>query len=245
MSTNVIQDFIQKNIAKFVYVCYNSNSPKYLLIYKEELMQNQIIYRKYQSKDANNLAQIIVDTWGFDEGIANKHASSHIGYAYLYMCMLEADFAQIAELDGHAVGVILGRTNRKRVRPWIALKFLYHIVFLLVSGTFKKIKPLFQGYSENSDFLDKMAGVTDGKFGAELALFIVSKQVRGHGVGSRLFEQLNRFFIENNIDHYYLHTDSTCNYLFYERHGLTRLAEIQTKISYAGIDNIKMFVYGK
>ena len=208
-------------------------------------MDRQVKYRQFQSKDAKDLIEIISDTWAFDKGIANPKQAAHIGYAYLYFCMLQADFTQVAETDGHAVGIIMGRTCGKSVRPWIALKCLYHAAAMQLGGTYKKIGLQFGSYDKNSDELDRMSGVTKGKFGAEVALFIVSKKIRGCGVGSELFERLNEFFYNKGIQHYYLHTDSACSYEFYERKGLMRQAEIQTDICYAGVDNIKMFVYGK
>lgn len=208
-------------------------------------MNYQVKYRPFQNRDAKDLIEIISDTWAFDEGVSNPKQAAHIGYAYLYFCMLQADFTQVAEVDGHAVGIIMGRTCGKRLRPWIALKCLYHGAALVFGGTYQKINSQFGSYEEKSDELDKMSGVTDGKFGAEVALFIVSKKVRGSGVGSVLYERLNGFFQEKGIQHFYLHTDNACSYEFYERKGLIRQAEVQTDISYAGIDNIKMFVYGK
>lgn len=208
-------------------------------------MNYQVKYRPFQNRDAKDLIGIISDTWAFDEGVSNPKQAAHIGYAYLYFCMLQADFTQVAEVDGHAVGIIMGRTCGKRLRPWIALKCLYHGAALLFGGTYQKISSQFGSYEEKSDELDKISGVTTEAYDAEVALFIVSKKARGYGLGSALFERLNDFFTKKGVKHYYLHTDTACSYEFYERKGLIRRAECQTDISYAGVDNIKMFVYGK
>lgn len=208
-------------------------------------MQSRVAYRPYQSRDAEELAKIILDTWAFDEGICSLKQSLHIGYAYLYLCMAQADFTQVAEVDGRAVGIILGRSVGKRLYPGIVLRGMYHSAAMVLNGSYRKIGALFEGYTENSGRLDEMSGVTEGRFGAEVALFIVSGKVRGCGIGSALFERLNDFFAEKGIGHYYLHTDSACSYRFYESHGLKRLAEVQTEISYAGVEHIQMFVYGR
>lgn len=208
-------------------------------------MQDSVIFRAYHNKDAKELAHIINDTWKFDEGVDNEKQAEHIGYAYLYLCMLQADFAQVAEINGHAVGVILGRTEGKRLHPWIALKEIYHSVPLLMTKAFRNMKPMFEEYDKSNELLDRMTGVAEKKFDAELALFIVSKKARGRGVGLGLFQRLNQFFSEQGVEHYYLHTDTACSYAFYEKHGLQRLGEVQTEISYAGVDHVKMFVYGK
>ena len=208
-------------------------------------MDRHVKYRPFESRDARDLAGVISDTWKFDSGAAGLRWSAHINYAYLYVCMLEADYTQVAEIDGHAVGIIIGRICGKGFRPLIALKLLYHSAVLLISGIYRKVGHLFNGYAEKSDILDEMSGVTKGDFDAEAALFIVSKEFRGYGVGSFLFGSLERFFCEKGVRHYYLHTDTACNYAFYEHKGLKRRAEIHTEISYAGVDDITMFVYGK
>ena len=208
-------------------------------------MGKKIIYRPYQSKDAASLAHIILDTWSFDGGICDSELSVHIGYEYLYFCMLHADYTQIVEIDGQVEGIIIGRTEGKRIDLQSGFKCIYHGLILMLSGVNKKISPLFDRYAANSKLLEELSGVAEGKFGAEVALFIVSKQARGYGLGSALFERLNSFFSAKGIEHYYLHTDSACSYEFYERKGLRRLAAIQTELSYAGVDNIGMFVYGK
>lgn len=158
--------------------------------------------------------------------------------------MMEANFTQVAEVDGRAVGVILGRTRGRRLRPWVALRCLYHGAAMALSGTYQRLGTQLSGYDRYSDVLDRMSGVLDGAFDAEVALFIVDKRARGCGVGAVLFERLNAFFREKGVRRYYLHTDSACSYGFYERKGLRRLAEVQTDISYAGVENIEMFVYG-
>ena len=208
-------------------------------------MSFQVNYRPFRNEDAKDLVKIILDTWTFDDGVMNAKQSDHIGFAYLYGCMLQADFTQVAEIEGRAVGIIMGRTCGKRLRPWIGTKLLYHSAMVMLGCFRQKNDQSFEGYGEKSDMLDEMSGVTSGAFDAEVALFIVSKEVRGSGVGSELFRRLNEFFEERGIQHYYLHTDTACNYEFYERKGLKRQAELQTEISYAGADNIKMFVYGK
>lgn len=206
---------------------------------------DEILYRPFRGRDAKDLAQIIVDTWRFDEGMNSRRQAMHMGCAYLYLCMLQADFTQVAERNGRAVGVILGRTVGRRVRPWVAWKGLYHSACLWLSGGFRVVKETYRDYDVYQEKLEDLSGVSAGKFQAELALFIVSAQLRGYGVGTELFTRLNAFFEQKNVEHYYLHTDATCSYEFYERHGLQRLAEVPTRIRYAGVSNVPMFVYGK
>lgn len=56
-------------------------------------MEQRVTYRPFRSGDAEALAEIILDTWAFDARVTSPRQAAHIGYAYLYLCMMEANFA--------------------------------------------------------------------------------------------------------------------------------------------------------
>ena len=60
---------------------------------------------------------------------------------------------------------------------------------------------------------------------AELLLFMVNPAVKGHGVGGALWNALLQGFRANGVHAFYLHTDTSCDYTYYEHHGLQRVAE--------------------
>ncbi|NEG70406.1 GNAT family N-acetyltransferase [Bifidobacterium choloepi] len=59
----------------------------------------------------------------------------------------------------------------------------------------------------------------------ELELFLVGPAARGRGVGGALWRQFLADLTDAGVRNFFLHTDSGCDYAFYERHGLTRVAE--------------------
>lgn len=59
----------------------------------------------------------------------------------------------------------------------------------------------------------------------ELLLFILSPQARGHRLGSALYDGFLAHLRERGVRDYYLYTDSTCSYGFYDHRGLRRVAE--------------------
>ncbi|MCI1219581.1 MAG: GNAT family N-acetyltransferase [Bifidobacterium sp.] len=55
---------------------------------------------------------------------------------------------------------------------------------------------------------------------AELELFLVAQDARGHGVGGELWQRMLRGFIGGGIRRFYLHTDDTCDTEFYDHRGM-------------------------
>lgn len=60
---------------------------------------------------------------------------------------------------------------------------------------------------------------------AEITLFVVSPEARGMGVGRKLFNHMLGVFRNAGMNEYFLFTDTTCDYGFYDYRGLTRKAE--------------------
>ena len=58
----------------------------------------------------------------------------------------------------------------------------------------------------------------------ELVLFINDPSVRGQGVGATMLLRFEDFLRSRGAREYYLFTDTTCSYGYYERHGFTRVA---------------------
>ena len=56
-------------------------------------------------------------------------------------------------------------------------------------------------------------------------LLVIGAAARGHGLGRRLLDQARAHFLRHGAKHYWLVTDTTCDWPFYEHLGLVRLAE--------------------
>ena len=54
---------------------------------------------------------------------------------------------------------------------------------------------------------------------------MVDSACRGKGIGKLLFESAILYMKEQNLDSFYLFTDTSCNYGFYEHHGMIRKGE--------------------
>lgn len=63
------------------------------------------------------------------------------------------------------------------------------------------------------------------EYDAELALFAISEEARGKGIGKSLYQQAIEYMRKDKLESFYIFTDDYCNYGFYEHMGLKRKGE--------------------
>ena len=63
------------------------------------------------------------------------------------------------------------------------------------------------------------------KYDGEVAFFAISSKARGKGIGKKMFCNMLEYMKLQNINDFYLFTDTTCNYGFYEHQGMKRRLE--------------------
>ncbi len=66
----------------------------------------------------------------------------------------------------------------------------------------------------------------------ELELFVVNPQVRGRGTGKALMGEFERTLAKLGASTYWLQTDSTCTWTWYEAHGYQRVADVPLSEDY-------------
>ena len=90
---------------------------------------------------------------------------------------------------------------------------------------------------------DKLLKQVQTNFDCELAFFVVDANQQGLGIGKKLYKQFLNYMASEDLNTFYLFTDTTCNYAFYEHQGLDRLAEEKLDVPQLQ-DNMHFFLYG-
>lgn len=182
----------------------------------------KITLREYQTPDFKVLEEIIRKTWHYDEFACPKTAAK-LARVFLSSCLTNYTFSRVAVIDGKPVGIILGKNERTHKCPLsLRLKQIYSIVSLYLSREGRKISKIF----ENVSGIDKQLSKNCGKpYSGELALFAVNSSYRGMGIGKLLFQSVLDYMKEQSISEFYLFTDTSCNYGFYEHQGMIRRCE--------------------
>lgn len=185
-------------------------------------MNTQIILRKYRKDDEASLAAIIREAWHYDELCTPKTAAK-LANVFLHSCLANQTYTQIAEIEGKAAGVIMAKDIRSHRCPFACrIRQFLSVLSLFLSREGRQTARIFRNVSS----IDKALSERSRKdYEGEVAFFAVASEYRGRHIGTLLFEQMLSYMKRNDIRRFYLYTDTSCNYGFYERHGMKRAAE--------------------
>lgn len=184
---------------------------------------DSITIRTLRRDDYPALIELVRHAWYADE---DERASRLGAQADWEHCLARTTTAFVAEADGEPVGMILGRVDARDTRgPWNAhyRRYLSLLPQQLLSADGRENVAYLMGIHAIERRLIRMSG---HYLPAEVVLFVTAPQTRGLGLGARLFDTLLQSFREQGVHDYFLFTDTTCNFGFYEHRGLTRAAEI-------------------
>ena len=205
-------------------------------------MKNEIIYRNIKRRDYHELAKIISDTWEYDKFCSPKTAH-RMGYLYLANCLCEQNYVEIAVKNDIPVGVIMGRIKRYRNKK-AKLKFRYMrmkiVSILAMTEEGRKIMEAFDDFDDTDEELLQKSGKD---FDAEISFFAVNRRQRGYGIGSTLYNHLIDAFDDENVNSFYIFTDTACDYEFYEKRGAVRIGEYKKDLSMCGYKDFTQFLY--
>lgn len=204
-------------------------------------MSEEILLREYREEDNKSLENIIREVWQYDRFCSPKVAAK-MARAYLNSCLVNQTFTRVVVVDGTPVGIIMGKNIKKHKCPLsLRIKWLKSVASLFVSKECRRISKIFGGVEE----IDKELLSTCGKdYRGELAFFAISKNCQGKGLGRKLFQSAVDYMRSQNISEFYLFTDTSCNYPFYEHLGLQRRCEKKLVIDVNGEKgDMTFFIY--
>lgn len=179
-------------------------------------------FREYQKQDFKPLQSVIRETWNYDQLCSPKTAAK-LAKVFLSSCLTNYTFSRVAVLDGKTVGIILVKDKADH-KPHFVNRFrqIQSILSLYLS---KEGRNVFKIFGSVNGIDKKLLEECSHPYPAELALFAVSASCRGLGIGKKLFRFALDYLKKEDLKEFYLFTDTSCNYGFYEHQGMTRRCE--------------------
>lgn len=194
-------------------------------------MKRKIMFRAYQDQDSKYLEDIIRETWNYDEFCSPKTAKK-LARIFLYSCLANQTYTQVAVADHVPAGIIMGKNRRTHRCPLkFRLKQMASIFTLLMTKEGRKVFSMFGSINDIDKELLKRRGK---KYSGELAFFAVKAECRGEGLGKKLFQSLVSYMESEHIPEFYLYTDTSCNFAFYECQGMKRCGEQEQTFQIGG-----------
>ena len=200
-----------------------------------------VTYHQVTDKDFDELAMILSNQWATPEIRNNPIAMKHSGLMSLYYFMVHHTYTCVAEDNGKDVGLLICTDVKNRPIDMKYAKLLIGEVAFMICNPETRDDGLAWGeYTKLArDLEDRTASGID----AELELFCLAPEYRGQGIGKRMFHSMVEFYKKTGTQNFFLHTDTSCTYPFYERRGMTRIGSQQTDIKSGDIDGIEMYIY--
>lgn len=202
--------------------------------------RTDVTLRGLEKRDWPFLEEIICKTWQYERFCSPKTARK-LARLYLASCLSNQTFLRVAQVDGTPAGVIMGkdcRVHRAPVR--YQLQQAAAALSLLSSREGRMVARAFSCIEQVDRALLKDAG---REYAGELAFFVVDETKRGLGIGVQLFQALLAYMDAQGIARFYLYTDSSCNFGFYERQGLRRCGQRQYKVPLSIQNEMEFYLY--
>ena len=123
-------------------------------------------------------------------------------------------------MDEVPVGIIMVKDRREKRCPFrLRLRMLLSVASLFLSKEGRMVTRFFSGVEEIDQ---QLLQDTQTEYQGEIAFFAVNSRYRGIGLGKKLFDAARDYMRNRRISNFFLFTDTTCNYPFYERRGMER-----------------------
>ncbi len=185
-------------------------------------MEKEIVFRKFKKEDSKIIEEIIIEAWNYNDLCSPKTAHK-MAKVFLSSCLANQTYTQVALLNNEPIGVIMAKDIKShKCSLKYKLKQAFAIISLYLSKEGRNTSKIFSSVSEiDKELLNECKKEYEG----EVAFFAISRKARGKGIGKKMFSDMLEYMKSQNINKFYLFTDTSCNYGFYEHQGMNRCTE--------------------
>lgn len=155
--------------------------------------------------------------------------------------MANQTFMRVAEVGGQPAGVIMGKDCGAWKPSATGLLRQTAAALALLSG--KEGRGVARAFSGINQVDKELLKESKKEYPGELSFFALDESYRGLGIGKKLFRALLDYMEQRNISRFYLYTDNSCNYGFYEHQGMRRCGQKSYKVPLAVDNEMQFFLY--
>lgn len=184
--------------------------------------RNGVWFRPYKDEDFDELVQSVAKAWHYEE-MTDKKTAVKLARVFLSSCLTNYTYSKVAIYKGKKAGIILVNHYKKhKVRLKDRFVQAKAITSLLLSKEGRRVMKTFGSVQD----IDKVMISQNGfEYPAEIALFMVNPNFHGLGIGKQLFDFAEEYLKQEKAERYFLYTDTSCSYGFYDHRKLTRRCE--------------------
>lgn len=185
-------------------------------------MTKEIKIRAFQKQDIPYLEEIVRKTWNYDR-FASEKTAKRLAKVFLASCLTNQTFIRVAALGERSVGVIMAKDSKSHRCPLgYRLRQIWQIFRLMITKEGRQVSSIFRSVNDIDQILLQERKKA---YQGELAFFAIGEECRGKGIGAKLFAEVREYMRQQGVENYYLYTDTSCNFGFYEHMGMQRCGE--------------------
>lgn len=168
--------------------------------------------RSWRVEDDTVFAPILCETWMSFTLSSSYEVGLQKAKTYLWQCLEGSTKALVLEVEQEPAGVLFLRNNGD-VEPNITMD--------VVQGKPKRfIKQIHATNSRYKEIQESLRDGIDTVYDGEIVLLLIKGSAKGKGLGQFLFAEANKYFRNMRCRHFFLYTDSSCDYMFYHHMGM-------------------------
>jgi len=177
----------------------------------------EVILRDYESKDYSQCESLVNEAWEFDANFKPQALADLAKQIYTKGSEINSNYMRVAEVDGDVAGFIFGLNE---VRPKPRGNFLFGLKIMTKLLLVKPILPTSRKEILNAFKIHEInRAKLIGRGKSEIVLFVVRKEFKGKGLGTRLWADFLASCQESSVKLIIVETNKDGAASFYERLG--------------------------
>lgn len=185
------------------------------------MTQTTVSFRAMESHDFNDLLKLVIDTWHYRTWVPAQLVEPMADY-FLCDMLARSSNITVAIQQEQVVGMIAYSTDiQTTMQQAIAHKQVAALRQILNALTPENV---FTKFIETMELDERLLSAQKKKYDGTINLFIVNQAASGHGIGGKLYQRFISQMSDQQKTDFYLFTDSSSNFRFYEHQGLKKIA---------------------
>ena len=188
----------------------------------------EINIRNFEQQDYKHCEELVNEAWLFDKIIADKNLYKAALRMYTKGGLCSGNMNLVAVDQGKVVGFLFGfnHLSKSKLRGRIKLA-----LDAIISFNFKKMDKI-----ERNKFIraltdhEKNRDIVEPSKASEICLFVVSQDLRGKNIGTKLLERFRDSCIATGVKRIRVETNKLGASSYYEKQGFTLVSNFDSPL---------------
>ena len=179
----------------------------------------EINIRNFEQHDYDRCEELVNEAWHFDKIFTDKNLSKIALRIYTKGGLCSGNMNLVAVDQGRVIGFLFGFNLLAKTKPRGRIKLALDAIF---SFNFKKMDKV-----ERNKFIkaitnhNKNRNIIEPEKASEICLFVVSQEIQGKKVGTKLWEKFRDACIASGVNRIRVETNKLGASSYYEKQGFT------------------------